>query len=412
MGGYVTEGEGLAVALRAVEAQARRAIARGARFVGDTEVTGIEHRDGRVTGVRVGGEVIPADVVVCCAGVWGPTVASMVGLTLPMLALEHQYVVTTPVPALAANSGNEATMPIVRHHDAGLYYRDHGDRVGIGSFNHRRLPVAATGLDTHERSEDGIVYAFTPEDFAEPWELTCELMPALRETMLERSFNGVFAFTPDGYPLIGEHPDLRGFWVGESVWVTHSAGVGRVLAETLIDGAPSIDASPADLSRFERPELDPAVFEARCDDSYRDVYAVHHPAEGHTSARDLRFSPFEPRQRELGAAFFDTAAWERPRWYEANAPSGGCRRGPAARRVELALLVADRDRRAPRRAGASRAVRHDGADADRGERAGGRGVPRVDGGRPGGSAGGHGDLLAAARRARWGPIGHHRRAGG
>ena len=210
-------------------------------------------------------------------------------------------------------------MPIVRHHDAGLYYRDHGDRVGIGSFNHRRLPVAATGLDTHERREDGIVYAFTAEDFAEPWELTCELMPALRETTLERSFNGVFAFTPDGYPLIGEHPDLRGFWVGESVWVTHSAGVGRVLAETIIDGAPSIDASPADLSRFERPELDPAVFEARCDDSYRDVYAVHHPAEGHTSARDLRFSPFEPRQRELGAAFFDTAAWERPRWYEANA---------------------------------------------------------------------------------------------
>ena len=235
VGGYVTEGEGLAVALRAVEAQARRAIARGARFVGDTEVTGIEHRDGRVTGVRVGGEVIPADVVVCCAGVWGPTVASMVGLTLPMLALEHQYVVTAPLPALAANSGNEATMPIVRHHDAGLYYRDHGDRVGIGSFNHRRLPVAATGLDTHERSEDGIVYAFTPEDFAEPWELTCELMPALREAILERSFNGVFAFTPDGYPLIGEHPDLRGFWVGESVWVTHSAGVGRVLAETLID---------------------------------------------------------------------------------------------------------------------------------------------------------------------------------
>ncbi len=105
-------------------------------------------------------------------------------------------------------------------------------------------------------------------------------MPALRGASLERSFNGVFAFTPDGYPLIGEHPDLRGFWVAESVWVTHSAGVGRVVAETLVDGAPSIDASPADLSRFERPELDPEVFEARCDDSYRDVYAVHHPGRG------------------------------------------------------------------------------------------------------------------------------------
>lgn len=319
VGGYATEGEGLAVALRAVEAQARRAIARGATFAGDTEVTGIEHRDGHVTGVTVDAGTVPADVVVCCAGVWGPVVAGMVGLTLPMLALEHQYVITSPVAELAANAEREATMPIVRHHDAGLYFRDHGDRVGIGSFNHRRLPVPADGLDTHERREEGVVYRFTPQDFAEPWELACELMPALRETTLERSFNGVFAFTPDGYPLIGEHPELRGFWVAESVWVTHSAGVGRVVAESLVDGAPSIDASPADLSRFERPELDPAVFEARCDDSYRDVYAVHHPAEGHTSAREVRFSPFAPRQLEFGAVFFDGAAWERPRWYEANA---------------------------------------------------------------------------------------------
>ena len=318
VGGYATEGEGLAVALRAVEAQARRAIARGAMFTGGTEVTGIERRDGYVTGVTTTDGVIPADVIVCCAGVWGPLVAGTVGLTLPMLALEHQYVITSPVTALASNADREATMPIVRHHDAGLYLRDHGDRVGIGSFNHQPLPVPAAGVDVHERREDGVVYAFTPEDFAEPWELACELMPALRETTLERSFNGVFAFTPDGYPLIGEHPELRGFWVAESVWVTHSAGVGRVVAEALVDGASSIDASPADLSRFERPELDPVVFEARCDDSYRDVYAVHHPAEGHTSGRDLRFAPFAPHQRELGAAFFDGAAWERPRWYEAN----------------------------------------------------------------------------------------------
>ncbi|MGZ8624951.1 MAG: NAD(P)/FAD-dependent oxidoreductase, partial [Actinomycetota bacterium] len=239
VGGYATEGEGLAVALRGVEAQARRATARGATFTGETEVTGIEHHDGHVTGVTTGAGSLPADVVVCCAGVWGPVVAGMVGLRLPMLALEHQYVITSPVAALAANADREATMPIVRHHDAGLYFRDHGDRVGIGSFNHRRLPVSARAIDTHERRDEGVVYRFTPEDFAEPWELVCELMPALRETTLERSFNGVFAFTPDGYPLIGEHPELRGVWGAESVWVTHSAGVGRVVAETLVDGAPS-----------------------------------------------------------------------------------------------------------------------------------------------------------------------------
>ena len=96
---------------------------------------------------------------------------------------------------------------------------------------------------------------------------------------------------------------------------------GSSTPEALVDGAPSIDASPADLSRFADIELSPAVFGARCDDSYRDVYAVHHPAEGHTSARDLRLAPFATRQRELGAAWFDGAGgWERPRWYEANAP--------------------------------------------------------------------------------------------
>ena len=319
LGGYATEGEGLAVSLRAVEAQARRATARGARFLGSTDVVGIERRGGRVSGVRTADGVIAADVVICAAGVWSPVLAEMVGLTLPMVAFEHQYVVTSPVAALAVNAGREATLPIVRHHDAGVYFRDHGDRVGIGSFNHRRLPVAAVDLDTHPRREDSLVYAFTPEDFAEPWELACELMPALRATSLERSFNGVFAFTPDGYPLLGEHPELRGFWVAASVWVTHSAGVGRALAELLVDGGAWIDMSPADLSRFEDIELDPAVFGAWSDDSYRDVYAVHHPAEGHTSARDLRSGPFAPRQRELRAAFFDAAAWERPRWYEANA---------------------------------------------------------------------------------------------
>jgi dimethylglycine oxidase len=319
LGGFATRGEGLAVALRAVEAQARSAVARGATFLGSTEVESIVRAGGHVTGVRTSAGEIPADVVVCCAGVWGPAVAGMVGLTLPMLALEHQYAITSSLPELRANAENEATMPIVRHHDAGLYFRDHGDRVGIGSFNHRRLPVSVADLDAHPRREDGLVYAFTPEDFAGPWELACELMPPLRETSLERRFNGVFAFTPDGYPLIGEHPELRGFWVAESVWITHSAGVGRVVAETLVDGAPSIDASAADLSRFEAPELAPAVFEARCDDSYRDVYAIHHPAEGHTSARDLRLSPFASRQEALGAVLFDAAARERPRWYTGNA---------------------------------------------------------------------------------------------
>jgi glycine cleavage system aminomethyltransferase T len=244
----------------------------------------------------------------------------MVGLVLPMLAMEHQYAITSPIPELAANADAWATMPILRHHDAGIYYRDHGDRVGIGSFHHRGLSVQAEDLDAHPRNlHDALDFAFTEEDWDEAWALTVDALPALEGAALANSFNGVFGFTPDGLPLVGEHPDLEGFWVAESVWVTHSAGVARVVAEMLVHGGAWIDASPADLSRFDERELDPAVIEARCDDQYRDVYVAHHPVEPHTSARGLRWSAFADRQRELGAVFVDVATWERPQWYEANA---------------------------------------------------------------------------------------------
>jgi dimethylglycine oxidase len=324
LGAYATDGEGLAAALRAVEAQAARAAEGGARFVGETAVSEIITDRGAVRGVRTTtGDTIEADVVICCAGVWGPAIAETIGLTLPMLATEHQYAVTSPITALAGAAGREATRPIIRHHDIGIYYRDHGDRVGIGSFHHGVLPVPSQTLDVHARNEDrSLAFAFTPADFAEAWELTCAFMPALRGARFERRFNGVFGFTPDGYPLIGEHPALRGFWVAESVWVTHSVGVAQIVADVLCDRAPAIDVTPADLGRFDERELEPSFFEARSADQYTDVYLAHHPAEPHASARGVRSSPVAERERALGAAFVDVATWERPQWYDANARLG------------------------------------------------------------------------------------------
>ena len=321
LGAYTTSDEGLAVALRAVAAQAARAAEGGARFVGATEVAAVVTDGGHVTGVRTArGDTIDADVVVCCAGVWGPAIAAAVGLRLPMLPMEHQYAITSAVPELASGAGHEALRPIVRHHDIGIYFRDYGDRVGIGSFNHHGLPVASEGLDSHPRNTEGsLAFDFTDEDFAEAWRSSCAFMPALADVSLEQRFNGVFGFTPDGYPLIGEHPDLAGFWIAESVWVTHSVGVAQIVADLLTGSEPAIDASPADLSRFDAAELEPGFVEPRCTDQYVDVYLAHHPVEPHGSARDIRFSAFVDRERALDAAFVDVATWERPQWYQANA---------------------------------------------------------------------------------------------
>jgi dimethylglycine oxidase len=318
LGAYSTAGEGLGAAIRAVEAQAVRARSKGATFHGGVEVTGFRTADGRVTGVETTTGTLDADVVVCCAGVWGLALARKVGLTLPMLAMEHQYAITEPVAALAANAGAWATMPILRHHDGGIYYRDHGDRVGIGSFHHRGMPVQPGDIDTHPRRVDGLEFAFTEPEWVDARRITVELLPDLAGLGFERRFNGVFGFTPDGYPLVGEHPEIEGFWVAESVWVTHSAGVARGVAETLVHGGAWIDMSPADLSRFDERELAPSFFEARCEDQYRDVYVAHHPVEPHVSARGTRWSAFAEHERALGAEFFDVATWERPQWYAAN----------------------------------------------------------------------------------------------
>ena len=124
---------------------------------------------------------IAADIVVCCAGIWGPTVAAMVGMTLPLTPLEHQLAWTTPLPALAGAS-REATLPILRHQDQDLYYRERFDTLGVGYYGHRPMPVdAAEIVPLGRRRGHAVGAAFTPDDFAEAWKQTQVLLPATRE---------------------------------------------------------------------------------------------------------------------------------------------------------------------------------------------------------------------------------------
>ncbi len=321
LGGLHVPTDGLASAVRAGEAQARAAMERGARFLGGHTVTGIAG-DGvvgngvvgngnKVTAVETDQGTFAADIVVSCAGFWGAEVGRLVGLTVPLQPMAHQYAKTGPVPALAGAS-EDATAPILRHQDRDLYFREHGDRIGVGSYAHRPMPVDPTGL-THG------VLEFTREDFAPAWDDAVALLPGLADTKAEEGINGIFSFTPDGFPLIGEHRDLAGFWVAEAVWVTHSAGVAKATAEWLVDGRPSTDLHECDLHRFEEIHLAPDYVEARGCQNFVEVYDILHPLQPMEAPRPLRTSPFYPRQRELGAVFLEASGWERPHWYEANA---------------------------------------------------------------------------------------------
>ena len=376
LGGLWVPTDGLAKAVRAVDAQTRRAASRGARLLPRHEVLDITVTDGRVTGVVTDQGELPADVVVCCAGIWGPVIAAKVGMTLPLTPLAHQLAWTSSVPALAGRD-EEAVLPILRHQDQDLYYRERFDTLGIGYYGHRPMPIRAQDIARLDASEVmPSVLEFTQEDFEEAWRQTQLLLPSTRDAKIEEGINGLFSFTTDNMPLIGQSPDVSGFWVAEAVWVTHSAGVGRAVAELLVDGhCSSFDLHECDVNRFEPHQLSPQYVLTRDCQNFVEVYDILHPLQPAEDLRPLRTSPFHQRQRELGAVFLEASGWERPQWYAANAGLVDGRDIPTPERLGRAVLVADRRRRGagdPRGRGD---VRHDGAEAARGDRPGGRGVP-------------------------------------
>jgi glycine cleavage system aminomethyltransferase T/glycine/D-amino acid oxidase-like deaminating enzyme len=320
LGGLHVPTDGLAKAVRAVDALLGRARSRGVRVLDRTEVLDVRTQDGRVTAVATSAGDLAADVVVCCAGIWGPKVAAMVGMTLPLTPMAHQLAWTGQVPGLTGQT-REAVRPILRHQDQDLYYRDRFDGIGIGYYGHRPMPIEVgdiLGVDAAEVMPS--VQPFTEADFAPAWEATQVLLPATAGAKIDEGINGLFSFTTDDMPLLGPSRDVAGFWVAEAVWVTHSGGVARAMAEWIVDGrCSSFDLHECDVNRFEAHQLAPRYVLERSCQNFVEVYDVKHPLEPMQDPRPLRTSPFQPRQVALGAHFLEASGWERPHWYEANA---------------------------------------------------------------------------------------------
>ncbi|MGJ0121464.1 GcvT family protein [Williamsia sp. MIQD14] len=325
LGGLHTPADGLADALVCVEVQRQRAEAAGARFLGDTRVRAVTTAGDRVTGVETTTGVHPADLVVSCAGFWGVEIGAMVDLTVPLVAMGHQYVETTSVGPLRELVDRRvgkaaATLPILRHQDADLYYRQHGDRIGIGYYGHRAMPVDMHRLyaDTEGQPMPSML-PFTPADFAPAWDESTRVLPGLAAASVADGFNGIFSFTPDGGPVLGPHPGLDGFWVAEAVWVTQSAGVARTMAHWMIDGSPDLCVAGCDIARFSARETAPDHVAAMSARAFDEVYDIIHPREQRSIQRDLTVSPLHDRHRGRAAVFVTSHDWERPAWFEANA---------------------------------------------------------------------------------------------
>jgi glycine cleavage system aminomethyltransferase T/glycine/D-amino acid oxidase-like deaminating enzyme len=324
VGGLFSPGAGIGAPVVIAEALARGATAQGAAsFHGHTPVTGIEVADQRVRAVSVQTEAGPArieaEAVLLCAGIWGPLLGQMAGIVVPLMPMEHQYVRVGPVPELAAYD-REIALPIVRIHDHLMYGRMHGDQWGMGNYNHVPLPVAPGDIRPYSASDpDPSQNAFTPEHFDEPFRRLAEVFPFVAGKPITASFNGMFAFTPDGMPLLGPHPDVHGLWLAEAIWITHAGGAGRAIAEWMAHGAPSLDAREADISRFHRHALTPSYIRVRGEEAYKNTHLIIHPAEPMKRPRGLRHSPLHARYAEQQGHFVEMGGWERAAWCEANA---------------------------------------------------------------------------------------------
>jgi glycine cleavage system aminomethyltransferase T/glycine/D-amino acid oxidase-like deaminating enzyme len=320
LGSYFVPSDGIAKGVRVATALGTKARAMGVAFEGGVRVTGLDIRDGGVHGVRTDRGDIECERVLVCAGIWGPTIGRMAGVPIPLAIVQHQLVWTNPLPELAADAGEEVVHPILRHQDVSLYFRQQGDRYALGNYRHEPILFEPDDLRPYRGGEpQPSIEPFTPEHFEVAYEESIRLLPPVKDTVDETTaINGMFSFTPDMGSIVGESADVRGFWICEAVWVTHGGGMGRMAAEWIAGGEPSMDMAEADANRFYPFMTTPPYVRSRGAQQYREVYDILHPLQQMARPRELKLTPFYARHGDLGAEFFSGAGWERPQWFEAN----------------------------------------------------------------------------------------------
>jgi glycine cleavage system aminomethyltransferase T/glycine/D-amino acid oxidase-like deaminating enzyme len=324
LGGFHTPGVGVVDSLRAGTLMRERAVESGRLTVSaNTETVGMDVESGRIRRVHTSRGTIEADTVVIACGVWSPLLAAMAGARIPLTPAVHQMIDIGPVPRFEKSS-RAIEYPIVRDMDVFMYERQDGTGLEIGSYAHRSIlhdpeeipSIAEAALSPTE-------FPFTQADFDPQMLDALDLMPEIvgdESVGVKYAINGLIALTPDGMPILGETPEVKGLWSVAAVWVKEGPGVGKSVAEWMVHGDSHIDLHSSDVSRFHPHQKTRAHVRERTSEAFPKTYGIVHPAEQWSSDRDLRISPMHRQETELGAVFHEAAGWERPQWYEVNAP--------------------------------------------------------------------------------------------
>ena len=323
LGGFYTEGVGVVDSLRMGTIMREKAVEMGAlQSFANVEVDDLTVVDGRITAVVTDQGTINCEYAVIACGCWSRQIAAMAGAEIPLTPAVHQMKDIGTVPMFADAKG-DIEYPIVRDMDTNMYERQHGTGLEIGSYAHRPMLYDAEDIPSNaEAALSPTEFPFTPDDFAEQDEYALELMLDIvgDETIGEKyAINGILSLTPDGMPILGETPEVKGLWAASAVWVKEGPGVGRAIAEWMILGEPEIDVHASDVARFYPQQTTTKHIKDRTAEGFNKTYGIVHPAEQWSSNREVRISPYFEREKALGAVFYETVMWERPFWYDSNA---------------------------------------------------------------------------------------------
>jgi glycine cleavage system aminomethyltransferase T/glycine/D-amino acid oxidase-like deaminating enzyme len=322
LGGFYTPGVGVVDSLRAGTIMRERST-QALTVCAKTEVLGIDVVHGRVRRVRTTEGDIEAETVVITCGVWSPRIGRMAGTHIPLTPAVHQMIDVGPVPRFAG-AKSDIEFPIVRDMDTNMYERQAGGDLEIGSYAHRPILYDPEDIPSLEQAAlSPTEFPFTQADFELQMQHALELMPEIvgdEKVGVKYSINGILSLTPDGMPVLGESPDVKGLWSAAAVWVKEGPGTGKALAEWMVHGESEIDLHSSDIARFHQHQKTRAHVRARAAEGFNKTYGIVHPSEQWASNRNVRLAPFHSREQELGAMFFEVAGWERPQWYESNAP--------------------------------------------------------------------------------------------
>jgi glycine cleavage system aminomethyltransferase T/glycine/D-amino acid oxidase-like deaminating enzyme len=302
-------GDGKANPTDLTQSLAKGARGGGAKIIEGVKVTGFTIKDRRVAGVETAQGGIASEYVVNCAGQWARALGRRAGVNVPLFSAEHFYIVTRKIPGVTPD------LPVMRDPDGFIYYKEEVGGLLMGGFEPVAKPWGMDGIP------DNFEFQLLPED----WDQFEPLMraalhrtPVLETTEVRQLLNGPESFTPDGNFILGEAPELRGFFVAagfNSAGIANAGGAGRLTAEWIVSGAPSVDLWELDIRRFGGFHANRRFLAERTVETLGLHYAMRWPRLELTSARPLRRSPLYDRLAAKGARFGSKMGWERPNYF-------------------------------------------------------------------------------------------------